>query len=446
MFSPPYKRYVLTTLTLVYTLNYLDQDLIGLLLQAIKEDLHLSDSQLGFLTGIAFALFYATLGLPIARWADRGNRVTITSIAITLWGITVMSCLFVTNFVQLVLARVAAAVGESGCMPPTYSLVGDYFPRPAERARAMSIYMLATPLAALISFILGGWLNELYGWRIAFFVMGTPALLVGAMVKITIREPRVRATQVEALDQELPRLIEVVATLWRQRSTRHLILALILVSTLGQGMGAWYAAFMMRSHGMGTAELGVWLGLIFGISGILGIVLGGYLAANWFADNEQGQMRLSAVTIASLVPCFVLFLMLPQKRQALIALTPLVMVFNVFFGPTFALMQRLVVDAMRATTLAVMLLLGNLIGMGVGPQIVGMLSDFLKPQLGSDSLRYAMLIMSLLALWSAYHFWKVGATVKEDLLAVERRGRFKADLPEFDGKFGASNALTDVRV
>src|ERR1700733_313850 len=172
MFSEAYKRYVLGALTFVYALNYLDRGLILLLLQPIKDDLHLSDTQLGFLTGIAFGLFYATLGVPIARWSDRGNRVTITSMAIALWGMTVMSCLFVSNFAQLLAARVAAAVGESGCMPPTYSLIGDYFPAATERTRAMAIYMLAGPLAAIVSFVLGGWLNELYGWRVTFFVMG----------------------------------------------------------------------------------------------------------------------------------------------------------------------------------------------------------------------------------------------------------------------------------
>ena len=140
--TPRHTGYLLSIVTLIYGLNYLDRGLIVLLLQPIKDDLRLSDTQLGFLTGIAFALFYATLGLPIARWADRGNRVTITSAAIGLWGATVMSCVFVTNFVQLLLARVAAAVGEAGCMPPTYSLVGDYFPSPTQRARAMAVYWL----------------------------------------------------------------------------------------------------------------------------------------------------------------------------------------------------------------------------------------------------------------------------------------------------------------
>jgi MFS family permease len=419
-----YKRYVLGSLTLVCTMNFLDRCLVLLLLQPIKEDLRLTDTQLGFVTGIAFGLFYATLGLPIARWADRGNRTTITSIAIGLWGLTVMACLFVTNFLQLVLARIAAAVGESGCMPPTYSLAGDYFPGAAQRTRAMTIYWLASPLAALISFIAGGWLNERYGWRMTFFLFGLPALLVAVLVKLTIAEPRARSGRTEARPKRTPRMAEVLSTLWHQQSTRHLSLAIILLWTLGLGLGPWYAAFMIRSHGMGTAELGVWMGLIFGLSGIAGIFLGGYVSTRWFADNECGQMRLSAIMIASLVPCYLLFLLLPDKYHALLAMIPLQIVFAFFFGPAFALMQRLVCDDVRATTLAVVLLLANLIGMGIGPQVVGILSDLMMPRFGSDSLRYAMLIVSFIALWAAFHFWQVGRTVKADLSAAQSHTEF----------------------
>jgi len=425
MYSQAYKYYVLSALTLVSTLNYLDQGLIGLLLQPIKEDLHLSDSQLGFLTGIAFALFYATLGLPIARWADRGNRSTITALAIALWGSTVMLCLFVTNYVQLVLARVAAGVGESGCMPPTYSLVGDYFPENGERTRAMSIYWLANAFAALISFILGGWINEHYGWRLTFFVMGTPALLVALVVKLTVKEPRQHVRQQKQVAE--PQLLkrEVMSLLWHQRSTRHLIAAIVLLYTIGAGLAPWYAAFMIRSHGMQTGELGVWLGLIFGMSGIVGILLGGYVSARWFSTNERGQMRLSAIMIAMVVPFFMLFLLLPQKWGALTALIPLSVAFGFFTGPAFALMQRLVPDEMRATTIAVTMLLANLIGMGLGPQIVGVLSDALNPVFAQDSLRYAMLLTSFVALWAAFHFWRVGRTVTYDLamIATRHRGR-----------------------
>ena len=419
MASTSYKRYVLGTLTFVYTLNSLDSGLMILLLQPIKQELQLSDTQLGFLTGIAFGLFYATLGLPIARWADRGNRSTITSIAIGVWGLTVMSCVFVTNFVQLVAARIAAGIGESGCMPATYSLLGDYFPAASERTRAMTIYMLAGPLAPLVSFTLGGWLNEHYGWRAAFFAVGIPGLLAAALVKLTISDPRSRAKTARAAPSAVPRTTEVLSILWRQRSSRHLGLAVILLFTMGFGLSPWYAAFMIRSHGMNTSELGVWLGLIFGIGGLTGTSLGGYVAARFFANDEAGQMRLSAIVLVLLVPCLVLFVLAPGKYQALVALTPLVVVANFTLGPTFALMQRLVVDEMRATTLALVMLLANLIGMGIGPQMVGVLSDLLAPAVGGHSLRYAMMIVSLVTLWSAVHYWMVGRTVKGDLSHIE---------------------------
>jgi predicted MFS family arabinose efflux permease len=415
--SKAYKRYVLGILTLVYMLNYLDRNLIILLLEPIKEDLHLSDTQLGLVTGIAFGLFYAVLGLPIARWADRGNRVTITSLAIALWGITVMGCLYVGNFIQLVGARIAAAVGESGCMPPTYSLVGDYFPSPSERPRMMAIYMLALPSASLISFIAGGWLNDLYGWRMTFFLIGIPGLLLAVLVKLTVAEPRTKPGYVNTDPQSFPGMGAVLKVLWQQQSSRHLGIGYILLLTMALGMAPWYAAFLIRSHAMSVSEVGIALGLIFGIGGIAGTLLGGYLASHWYADNERGQMRLSAATIAALLPCFMLFLLPPGKQQSLIGLVPLVVVFNVFLGPTFALMQRLVVADMRARTVAVVMLLANLIGMGAGPLLVGLLSDFLEPRLGADSLRYAMLAMAFVSLWSAYHFWRVGRTVAFDLSA-----------------------------
>jgi MFS family permease len=421
MFSTAYKRYVIGTLTLVYTLNSLDSGLMILLLQPIKQELHLSDSQLGFLTGIAFALFYATLGLPFARWADRGNRATITSLAVGLWGLTIMSCLFVNNFVQLICARIAAGVGESGCMPPTYSLLGDYFPEPAERTRAMTVYWLANPVAALISFMAGGWLNERYGWRVTFFLMGVPALFFAVLIKLTIAEPRAGAANIAVRQGEALPLTRVLAVLWQQRASRHVSIALILLYTMGSGLGAWYGAFLMRSHGMGTTELGIWLGLIFGLSGIAGIALGGYVSVRWFANNASAQLRLSAIMTAAVVPCFVLFLLLQNKLQALFVLVPLITVFTFYLGPTFALLQRLVPDEMRATTLAVVMLLANLIGMGIGPEVVGLLSDLLRPNLGADSLRYAMLVMSLVGVWAAYHFWQAGRTVEQDLAAVIQR-------------------------
>jgi sugar phosphate permease len=244
-------------------------------------------------------------------------------------------------------------------------------------------------------------------------------LALAVLVKLTIVEPRSLNVQpVQALQP--PALREVVRVLWCQRSCRHLCIALILLYTMGYGLGPWYAAFLMRSHGMGTAEVGLWLGLIISLGGMTGILAGSYLANRWFAGDERGQMRLSAVTMVLLIPCFVAFLTLPQKHQALIAFIPLQLVLSAFTGPTYVLMQRLVPDEMRATMMAVIMLLTNLIGMGIGPQLVGVLSDLLRPLLEADSLRYAMLLTSLVALWSAYHFRRVGQTVRADLAATPR--------------------------
>ncbi len=404
-------------MTGVFTLNLVDRGLLVLLLQPIKEDLRLTDTQLGFVTGIAFGIFYAVFGLPIGRWADKGNRVRVTALSIGLWGVTVMSSVLVMTYAQLVLARIAAAIGEAGCKPPTYSLVGDYFPKPVERTRAMGIYWLGSPIAGLVSLMAGGWLNAHFGWRVTFLLMGIPGLAMALLVIATIKEPRASDPDWKPHEVIQPPMRAVVTTLWRQPTSRHLSIALILFYTLGYGMAPWYAAFLIRSHGMSTQELGLWLGLIFGLSGGAGIFLGGYVAGRWFADDERGQLRMNALSFASLMPLFLAFLLVPRPWQAIAALAVLQLLFSFFYAPTYALMQRLVPDGMRATALSVVMLFANLIGMGAGPQLVGLSSDLLMPMAGKDSLRYAMLMLSLVALWASYHFWRAGQSVAQDLPA-----------------------------
>ena len=279
----------------------------------------------------------------------------------------------------------------------------------------MAIYWLAAPLSAFISFVAGGWLNELYGWRLTFFFMGIPGVLVAILVKMTIRDPRQGVANGRHDRSALPGFWHVLKCLWNQRSSRHLAIGVILYYMLGLGLGPWYAAFMIRSHDMQTSELGLWLGVIWSVSGAAGLLIGAQLGGRLWANNERAQMRLCAGMVAMLVPCYALFLLLPQKTGALLALVPLAVVSSVFFGPTFALMQSLVHDKMRATTLSVVMLLANLIGMGVGPQIVGLMSDRFQASFGQDSLRYAMLAASFVALWAAYHFLLVSRSVAGDL-------------------------------
>jgi MFS family permease len=415
-----YKRYVLSILTIVLSYNYIDRTLLILLLQPIKHDLRLSDTQLGLLTGIAFGLFYASLGIAISRRADKGNRVNITSVAMGLWAITVMSFLLVTNFVQIIAARIAAAVGEAGCGPPTYSLVGDYFPEPAERSRAMSVYYLAGAISAIISFPLSGWLNDHYGWRLTFFIMGVPAIFLAAVVKFSVREPRAVPGVVVPAARSLPSMSKVLRLLWDGRSLRYLTLAIVSFWTVGSGLLPWYAAFLIRSHGMSVSEVGLWIGVTAGLGGGTGALLGGYIAANHLEGDERGQLRLSAGVILLLLPLYAAFLLLSNKYLALLAFVPTLVAFNFFLGPIFAITQRLVRSDSRATIYAVIMFLANIIGAGVGPLVVGTLSDAFAAKFGSDSLRYAMLAMSAAFSVSSYFLWKAGRSIKGDLVEVER--------------------------
>jgi len=408
-----YKRYVLIVLTIVLTVSYLDTSLITVLLQPIKVDLSLNDSQLGLLTGIAFAFFYATLGIPIARWADRGNRVSIAAIAIGLWGLTLGLSLFIGNFFQLFVGRVAAGVGQAGCFPPMYSLLGDYFPEPQEKTRAMAILMLAQPISAMGLF-LSGWMEVHFGWRLAFVAIGILGVLAAALLKVSVREPRRR--RIHASKPGVP-FSSVLSAVWHQRSFRHLTFAMMILFVVGQGLNPWYAAFLVRSHGMNTEQVGAWLTVIMALGLSSGTLLGGYIANRLFAGREDLQMRVNALVLICTVPCSALFLLAPLGA----ALTGLLLVqiaFGYFIGPTLALIQRLVDQRMRATAFALLMLAANLVGMGIGPQLVGVLSDLSTPLLGMDALRFSMLAVSILSLWASREFICVAHTVIRDLEVV----------------------------
>lgn len=415
--SAAYRNYVLGCLTLAYTLTTLDGCLVSLLAQPIKLELHLSDTEVGLLTGVAFGLFFSLSGVPFARWADRGNRATITSIAVGVWSIAVMLCWTVTSFLQLLITRLFAGLGAGGCVPPTYSLLGDYFPASTERTYAMTMYMLAGPAAFLLSYVCGGWINDHFGWRAALFAMGAPGMVVACLMRFTVKERRPAGHSSTKVVKRAGMGI-IWRALWQRRSARHLCTAIILVFLLGLGLSNWYATFMIRFHGMSTSELGLWLGPISGLGGIAGILAGGHAATRWFGEDERSQMRICALAMALEMPLYALFFFLPGKKGALMALLPLMIIANVTFGPIFALMQRLVEDDIRATTMALVMLLASLTGWVIGPQAIGALSDALTPYLGGESLRYAMALFSCVALWAGYHFCKAGTYIREDLANV----------------------------
>jgi MFS transporter, Spinster family, sphingosine-1-phosphate transporter len=416
------KNYLLALLTVILAFNYVDRLALGVLLQDIKIDLDLTDTQLGFLTGIAFALFYATMGIPIARWADRGNRVTIISLTAALWSVAVALCGAAANFVQLMLIRVGVAVGEAGCYPPALSLISDHFTR-AERPRAVARYMLGVPLALVIGYFVAGWLNEFYGWRVTFLIIGLPGVVLAALAAFTLKEPRrlknkTGETSPRAAAPE-PSLKEVLVTLWGNVAFRNLLFCFSVWGFFGYGIMQWQPAFFVRSHHLATGELGTWLAMVGGVGGLLGTWLGGELASRYAANNERLQLLAIAAVYVSTVVVTAGAYLASHYYTAFVLLAITTITGAATNGPLFAATQTLVPPRMRAMSIAILYFFCNLVGMGLGPLAVGALSDALRPWLGEESLRYALLAMCPGYFWCAWHLWKASKTVARDLAAAQ---------------------------
>lgn len=424
-----HKRYLLTFLTVVLTFNYVDRIALGILMQDIKSELALTDTQLGLLTGIAFALFYAVMGIPIARWADRGNRVTIISLTAALWSTAVALCGAAVSFGQLMLIRIGVAVGEAGCIPPAHSLIADTFSR-EERPRAVARYMLGIPLSVIIGYFAAGWLNEFYGWRVTFVIIGLPGLALAVIAWWTLKEPR-RVTGTPASLSvsrsaqpcaEAPSLKTVCATLWGNRAFRHLLICFSIWYFFAYGLLQWTPAFFIRSHGLQTGELGTWFALIIGVSGVIGVYLGGEWATRYAAANERLQLRVCALAFVFFATLYVCAFLAPHRYLAFAALGLAYLGGNTAQGPVLATIQTLVQPRMRALSVALVYFFANLIGMGLGPLAAGALSDVLRPWAGEESLRYALMMLCPGYLWAAWHLWCASRTVSEDLAAAQAGG------------------------
>jgi len=409
------KAYLLALLTLILAFNYVDRVALGVLLPAIKADLSWSDTQLGFLTGIAFAAFYAVMGIPIARWADRGNRVTIISLTAALWSVGVALCGTVGSFTQLLLIRCGVAVGEAGCYPPALSLITDSYER-AERPRAVGRYMLGIPLALVIGSFAAGWLNEAYGWRNTFFVIGAPGLMLALLALFTLKETRqFSASGTRRTPGIQPNVKHVFLRLWRNTAFRNLWLCFSVWGFFGNGIQQWQPSFFVRSHGLETGELGTWLALVYGIGGFIGIWLGAELAGRFARNNERLQLVAVAVVYMLLAALFIGVYLAPTYHMAFTILAISAVIDNATSGPLFAATQTLVPSNMRAMAMALIYFFCNLFGMGLGPLAVGALSDALRPYLGQESLRYALLAFCPGYFWCAWHLWKASRTVTDDI-------------------------------
>jgi predicted MFS family arabinose efflux permease len=411
--SKHYRRYVLFLLTIVYALNFVDRQILVILQESIKADMALSDAQLGLLTGFAFAIFYVSVGIPIARWADVGNRKNIVAGAIAVWsGMTALSGL-TQNFYQLLLARIGVGIGEAGGSPPSHSILSDYYPA-KERGRAMAIYSTGVYLGILIGFIVGGWVNEHYGWRIAFFAVGLPGLLIALIVKFTIREP-IRGISDGIEIKTSVTFKETLSILWALKSFRFFALASGLTAFCSYGIGNFLPSFLIRSHGFETTQVGISLAITAGLGGIIGTYAGGHFADKLGLKDMRWYLWVPAIP-AIFAPLLITSAMFMDDSTLALACLFVSTVFGaLYLGPVIAITHTLVNPNMRAMSSAILFLVLNLIGLGCGPLVVGLISDALTPSLGSDALRYAIAGVSFVGLLSMLAFYRAAKYLPEDL-------------------------------
>lgn len=410
------RYYVLSALVLIGVLTLFERFIFALVMEPIKQELLLSDSQLGLLTGIAFAGFYAVAGIPLARWADRGNRVTISALSVGLVGIMVSLSGAVSNFLQLLTVRAGLAVGEAGAVPAGLSLLSDYFDR-AQRPRAIAIYTMSYSISMIVGYLCGGWLVDQFGWRYTLVLVGIPGLILAVIVKLTLKEPRLSKNHMVTARQ--PEFTTVLKVLWARRSLRHIFFSFCIVYFFFMGTGQWLATFFIRSHSMSTVQVGAWLAMSFGAFGILGNYLGGFLASRFAARQEKIQMQALAVLVLLVGVLNAGVYLAADKYVAIIFLSISAVVGGMNNGPMFAAVQSLVVDRMRSVTMALIFLFANLIGLGLGPLALGIISDLLNPIFGDDSLRYALVAFCPGVVFVAFFYWRASHTIEQDISEVE---------------------------
>lgn len=403
-----WRGYTLFLLTLVYTFSVLDRFILGILLPQIKQELLLNDALLGLLTGAAFAIFYASLGLPIARLADRYGRKHIIAICLAIFSVMTAICGLANSFLGLFLARVGVGIGEAGTTPAATSILSDLYNK-QQRAGAMAIVSVGGNIGILIGFIVGGFVAAHYGWRASFFVIGVPGVILALVLFLTMPEP-VRGA-VDGLSEDAAKAVPDFRVTWRfllhQKSFVWILAALTLMIGLTTTTITWLPSLLIRSHAMAADQVGVALGLAIGLLGPIGtVLLGGFLANHLSARDLRWGAWLSAIGALVLVPCYVLLSLATSGTMAMAAyLIPAIL--GIFFqGPSLALLQSVTPVTMRATSAAIALFVANMIGLGLGPLSVGLLSDALNTSYGVDSLRYALLIVPCMAIVAGYVYWR----------------------------------------
>ena len=403
----PYPYYVATMFMFAYMFNYLDRNVLIILTEPIKQDLGLRDWQIGMLTGPAFAFFYAILGLPIARLADRSHRVNILSIAMVVWSGMTILCGRAADFAQLALARVGVGAGEAGGSPPAASVIADYFPV-ERRSTALAIFNMGVPLGMFLGLVMGGWVSQHYGWRTAFLVAGAPGILLALLIKLTVREPKRTVTKATA---ERGSIVRALKSLWANQLYRGSILAIMVGNVAINVVVVWSPANMIRSFGVDVQTAGLIMGTLAGAGGIAGSLLGGALTDRLFRRDSRWLFWVPALAFAVLFPVVLAGNLSRDLVSYVVLLAAAYTLLSAINAPIWALSQATVPADLRATAAALMLFLLSVVGAGLGPLIAGGLSDLLEPTFGDHRLRVVISLLAVTAWPAAYLYVRTAKSV-----------------------------------
>lgn len=411
------KWYIVAVLTLVYVFNFVDRQIISVLQEPMRLELGLSDTQLGLLQGLTFALFYVTMGIPLARWADIGVRRDVVALAVGVWSVMTAACGVAQNFTQLLLARIGVGIGEAGGSPPSHSIISDLFP-PGKRALPLAIYSSGITFGVFLAYVFGAWVSDQFGWRSVFIALGLPGVVLALLVRFTVTEPRRGQYDPPGADGHPPAVADVIRILFSSRTFVHLSMAAALHAFVGYGVAAFLVSFYIRAYAIPVDQISIValpLGFIIGFGGAIGAFAGGYLADRLSVRDARWALWVPGAATLIAAP-FGAAAILSRDFEISLALYTLPLAFGyMYLGPTLATTHALVRPRMRALASAVLFFIVNLIGLGLGPTLVGVISDHLAPAYGSDSLRYAIAATFGVNLWSALHYYFAARHLRGEL-------------------------------
>jgi predicted MFS family arabinose efflux permease len=416
-FTGGLKAYTVGLLTLIYTANYVDRQIVAILLPSIKADLVLSDTQLGMLTGLAFGIFYATLGIPIAYLADRMSRKKIIIASLTLFSLMTYACGLAQNYVQLLLARIGVGVGEAGTSPPSHAMIADMY-APSDRATPLAVFALGINLGLFVAFIAGGYIADNYGWRAAIQVVALPGFVLAIIAWLTLKDPP-RGMSDDSSESTAPPLMVTVRYMLSTPSLLQLLIGSTLIIIVGYGAVAWLPSYFIRVHGMTATQVGTILALMIGIGGAVGTTLGGVAADRLGKKDVRWNMWLVGIVGIIATPFSIMGYLAGSSQAALLWLIIPTMVGALYFGPTLAMLHTLVKPEMRSLASAILLFVNNIFGLGLGPLMVGIMSDALTPQYDAQGLGVALALMVLIGVWGSVHFILAGNVLARDIDAAQ---------------------------